>query len=200
MSKNILLLSDQVLKDRSIIHGNMDPKLLYNDIKLAQDKYIHPLLGTALFIRLQTEVDTKIIAGDYKDLLDDYIIDTLINYTLSELPTSISYQFWNKGIVRKNGENTELPSMSELLDISAKYKNNAEFYARRLERYLKQYAPTKFPEYLNPGTGIDTVRPINRPFSMPVFLGDEYPCQNTDPHRFEKKYQGNRPFCDDDCW
>lgn len=178
MSVNTLLLSDEILKERSIVHGNMDPKLLYPDIKTAQDLYIVPILGTALFNKLQTLIETypapgSMPASDYKTLLEVYVIDTLINYTLSELPVSISFQFWNKGVIRKQGESTETPSMSDLVDISNRYKQRAESYSQRLRQYLKQNAPTKFTEYLQPGNGIDTIFPDNNGFTIPIYLGDD---------------------------
>lgn len=177
MSENILLISDTMIKERTAIHGNIDPKLIYPDIKVAQDMYIMPILGTALYNKLQTIIADNTITSNpananYKGLIDKYLVDALMYYTLAELPTTISYQFWNKGVVRKQGENTDLPSMSELIDLSNKYKNRAEFYAERLKMYIIDKAPTMFPEYLNPGNTIDTVTPEQRAFTMPIYLGD----------------------------
>jgi hypothetical protein len=97
MSKNILLISDTIIKERSIVNGNTDPKLIYPDIKVAQDMYVLPILGTALFNKIQDAVAANDWTGltNYKTLLDDYIIDTLVNYTQAELPMG-SYQFTNK--------------------------------------------------------------------------------------------------------
>lgn len=175
MSINVLLISDEMIKERTVIHGNIDPKLIYPDIKVAQDLYIMPLLGTALFDKLQTLITNGTISvnPDYEILLNRYIVDALMYYTLSELPMTLSYQFWNKGIVRKQGENTETPSMSDLLDLSNRYKQRAESYSQRLILYLKQNASTKFTEYNNPGNGIDTVHPENRGFTMPVYIGND---------------------------
>ena len=173
MSLNTLLVSDQMVKDRTSIHGNIDPKLLYPDIKVAQDMYILPILGSTLFKRLQTDISTGAIAGDYKSLLDEYIVDCLVYYVLSDLPTSLSYQFWNKGLIRKSGENAELPSMSELIDISNKYKARAEFYGTRITKYLKENAASKYPEYLNPGYGADAIQPDKSTYTCPVYLGDD---------------------------
>lgn len=175
MSLNTLLMSDEMIKERTIIHGNTDPKLIYPDIKVAQDMYILPILGTALYDKLQARVNANDWTGfaDYKTLLDNYILDALQYYTMAELPTSMSYQFWNKGIVRKQGENTELPSMSELIDISNKYRDRGQWYANRLKLYLIQNASAKFPEYLAPGNGIDTITPDQKSFSMPIYLGDD---------------------------
>lgn len=174
MSANYLLMSDEMIKERSIVHGNTDPKLIYPDIKVAQDMYILPILGTALYDKLQARVLANDWAGfaDYKALLDNYIIDALMYYTMAELPQSLGYQFWNKGIVRKFGENTELPSMSDLMDISNRYRDRGQWYANRLRVYLIQNAPTKFPEYNAPGNGVDTINPENTAFSIPIYLGD----------------------------
>ena len=197
MSKNILFIDDNTIKDRTAVHGNIDPKLMYPDIKAAQDMYIHPLLGTALFKKIQDAINDGTITtngalANYKTLLDDYIVDALVYYTLADLPTTISYQFWNKGVIRKQGNNTELPSMTELIDISNKYRLRAEHYANRLKMYLKQNAPLLFPEYLNPGSGIDDQRPEQRAFTLPVYLGDDVKPYKT----YAEKYQGNKPNCD----
>lgn len=193
MSVNTLLISDEMIKERTAVHGNIDAKLIYPDIKAAQDLYIMPILGTALFDKLQViisdnTINTDAAKIDYKNLIDRYIVDALIYYTLSELPMTLSYQFWNKGIVRKQGENTETPSMGDLIDLSNRYKQRAESYSTRLILYLKQNAAVKFSEYLRPGTGIDTVNPENRGFTMPVYLGpdsDDCGCMG-----FNQPYNG----------
>ena len=174
MSSNILLMSDEMIKERTAIHGNIDAKLIYSDIKVAQDMYILPVLGTALYNKLQAAVN----AGDwslipnYKILLDSYVLDALMYYVLAELPMTMGYQFWNKGIVRKLGDNTELPSMSELIDISNRYKDRGQWYANRMRLYLIANAVSMYPEYLQPGNNIDTVIPEQKGFSMPIYLGD----------------------------
>lgn len=177
MSKNILLISETMIKERTAIHGNIDPQLIFPDIKVAQDMYIHPILGTALYDGLQTMIETGVINDaaneKYKTLIDKFIVDTLIYYTLSELPTTISFQFWNKGVSRKTGDNTELPTMSELIDLSNKYKNRAEFYANRLRLYLKEKASTLFSEYLNPGNTLDTINPTDAAFTIPIYLDED---------------------------
>lgn len=191
MSANILLISETMIKERTSIHGNIDPKLIFPDVKVAQDMYIARLLGTALYEKLQTLVDSGLISdagnADYKTLLDKYIVDALVYYTLSELPTSISFQFWNKGVSRKTGENIEGPTMSDLIDVSNKYRNRAEFYAERMTEYLKDQASKgKIQEYINAGNNIDTINPSDRAFTSPIYLGDD----NEDCPRYHQPYNG----------
>jgi len=193
MSQNILLISVDILKQRTQIHGNIDEKLLYADIKVAQDMYVVPLLGTALFNRLQADVNADTLSGDYKTLLDNYLIDCLIWYTLAESPETMSYQLTNKGVVRKQGDNTQLPTMAEIISLADTYRKRAEFYANRCRLYLEQNAPTKFPEYLNPGSGIDDKRPVRVQYTSPIYLGPHHRRYKT----YVEKYQGNRPYCDE---
>jgi hypothetical protein len=103
MSKNILLISVEILKERTDIHGNVDAKLIYPHIKYVQDAFIKPILGSALFDKLQALIDAGTITSganaDYKLLIDEYLIDTIIWYVKSELQVDISFQTWNKGVV-----------------------------------------------------------------------------------------------------
>lgn len=193
MSKNILLISDTMIKEKTALHGNVDPKLLYPEIKLAQDMFIHPLLGTALFDKIQELIEAgSFTSGAYKDLLDDYIVDTLMNYVLAELPETLSYQFYNKGVLRKTGDNTELPSMSDLASIASKYKKRAEWYATRLKNYLREVSTNSlYPEYLNPGNGCDDIQPTKQAYTCPIVLDDDYECKRS----LEERYQGNKPSC-----
>jgi hypothetical protein len=192
MSKNILMISVQMLKDRTAVHDNIDEKLVFPEIKAAQDMFILPLCGSALYNKLLADINANTLAGNYKVLVDDYVIDTLANYVISELPLGLTYQFWNKGVAQKTTDNSIAPSMTDLFSVASKYKRRAEEYAQRMRLYLRQNAPTMFPEYINPGSGVDTVIPERQGFSNPIYLGDVSPYQN-EYKTYEEKYQSNLP-------
>lgn len=185
MSKNILLISPSVLKERTALHDNVDEKLIYPEIKAAQDMYLLPLLGTALFNRLLTAVSNGSLSGAYKKLVDEYLIDCLVNYVLSEMPENINFQFTNKGVTTKTGDNTQQPSLSDMYSLVAKYKSRAEHYRQRAEKYLRQNADALFPEYLNPGDGCDAVRPDTESFTVPIYLESPDRCKRP----FRDRYQ-----------
>lgn len=177
MSANVLLIDDLAIKARTGLHTNTDPKLIEPDIKAAQDIYLQPILGSALLSKLQTLISSNAINATenkvYKDLLDGYIVDTLIYYTLAELPMSLSYQFFNKGVLRKNDDNATVPAMGELIDIANIYKNRAEHYGKRLIMYLKANA-VSFPEYNTISTTLDSINPIDDNYSTGIWLDDDY--------------------------
>jgi len=179
MSVNILLISDDVLIDRTAIHGNIDPKMLYPDIKAAQDQYILAIIGTALFEKIQADILAGTLTGIYKLLVDNYVIDCLMNYVLMELPSTLSFQLFNKGAVKSGGDGLETASFSEVVSMADRYKRRAEFYAERLKLYLiEESSKGNFPEFINPGSRADTVFPYGNTFSLPIFLGREKRCKD----------------------
>lgn len=192
MSLNILFISADTIKERSGLHYNVDEKLIKPEIKTSQDMYILPALGSALYDRLQGGISCNNLTCDEKTLLDDYVADTLVNYVLSELPQGLSFQFYNKGLIRKSSDNTDMPSMQDLIDIANRYRSRAEFYKQRLIKYLKQNQ-TLYPLYLNFGSGIDAIKPDNDAYRASIWLGDDYCCKGE--RTFKELYQGNNPKC-----
>ncbi len=179
MSKNTLLISVEILKDRTATHTNIDEKLLFPTIKVCQDMYIHPLLGSALFNKIIADVDAGTITSEYKTLLDDYIIDALCWYVLSKAILDISYQFWNKGVVRKQGDTTDLPQSDELEALRNEYRARGEWYGQRLKNYLIATSTTTvLPEYITGNTAYNDLTPEQKAFTMPVYLGDDCSYKN----------------------
>ena len=149
------MISEQSFKDYTIASNNIDLKNLTQIIKMTQDRYIHPIVGSALYDKILLLISNGTIGNNgnevYKTLLDDYLTDTLFNYVLGELPMAMQYKYVNKGVLKRTSENTEQPTFSELQSISEYYKGYAEWYAERTINYLCANG-TSYPEYLNPGS------------------------------------------------
>ena len=193
MSRNVLFINTDTIKERTGLHNNLDEKLINPEILTAQDMYILPTLGTALYERLQNGIELDDLTANEITLLDTYITPTLVHFVLSELPMGISFQFYNKGVVRKTDAGISEPSVQDLIDVANRYRTRAEFYKQRLVKYLRQSALSSnlFPEYLNPGNGVDTIVPDKEGYSASIWLGSEG-CENK---TFEQKYQGDLPNC-----
>lgn len=190
MSTTGLIVLPTVIKQRTALHDNVDDKLIYPEIKAVQDMYIMPLLGSPLFNKIITDITANSLAGNYKTLVDTFLIDIVCNYVLSEMPESINYQFWNKGVATKTTDNSQSPSMSDMYSIVAKYKNRAEHYMKRCRMYLIEKAPTMFPEYITMPSGVDVVVPERTSFTNPIYLGEE----REKPRSYSDRYQGDRPY------
>jgi hypothetical protein len=189
--RNVLFIGANTIKERTTVHSNVDDKNILSIIKTTQDMMILPALGTGLYERLQTGITNNDLSALELTLLNDFITDCLTYFVLSELPFELSYQFYNKGLIRKSSENTDTPSMQDLIDISSRYRATAEFYTERMIKYLKQNY-NSYPLYLNPGTGVDVIHPDHDGYKTSIFLGDDYDNRNLS---FEERYQGDHGIC-----
>lgn len=193
MSTITYIVTPQTIKDRTALHTNLDDKFVYPEIKAVEDMYVLPLLGSALYKKIIAGIGDDSLSGYYKQLVDDYLIDMICNYVMSEIPESINYQFTNKGVVSKTSDNTNQISMSDMYSIVDRYKTRAQHYEKRAIMFLRQNAAQYMTEYFNPGNGIDDIRPQLQAFTSPIYLDDgfgSYPAKS-----YEEMYQGNRPNC-----
>ena len=74
----VLFISEETLKQETIISENVDPKLLVPTIKEAQNIYLLPILGTSLYNQLVTQVSSNTVSAANVTLLDTYITLTLV--------------------------------------------------------------------------------------------------------------------------
>jgi hypothetical protein len=174
MSKNILFITENLFKERTGASNAIDAKQLRPMIKVAQDIHIQPTLGSTLYLRLQEGIDDNDLTNNEKHLIDNYITDALIWFTMSMLPMVMGYQLFSKGFLQKTSEESNTPSRSDLELIESKYKSMAEFYSKRMIKYLQENF-TLFGEYLNPGSGLDVIFPEQQAYSCPIFIGDYMP-------------------------
>ena len=186
--ETVLFILDTTIKERTGLHTNIDSKLILPDIKIVQDMFIEPILGTNLYEKIEALISSNEIIlpenSEYKTLLDKYIVDAMVYYTLSRLPQGLSYQLWNKGLMRKSDDNSSLPTMGEIIDIGNDFKNTAEFYGQKLLRYLRANA-AKFPE-LYTNYGLDSVTPVGDNYTIPIWLDDnenDCCCYNWGPYK-----------------
>lgn len=172
MSKNIIFITEQLFKDRTGASKAIDGKQIFPMIKVAQDIYIEPILGSTLYNRLQNGIDNDNLSINEKLLLDTYITDTLVWYTMSMLPMVIGYQLFSKGFLQKTSDESQAPDRADLELIEQKYKAMAEFYSARMVAYLQQNYLLYY-QYLNPDTGVDVIFPKVDSYTCPIYLGDD---------------------------
>ena len=162
MSLNILFCSRNDIVKRTPLGGNVDPDTVIPFVKTAQDKYLLIALGTVLYNYLQAQVAAGTLTGVYKTLVDDYIIDTLVHYSMVEALPFLAYSIGNTGITKNlNSEQGASPNKSDIDYLLQKELATAQFYAERLVNYLiaqnnlyPQYtATTGFSDNVYPDKG-----------------------------------------------
>jgi hypothetical protein len=141
-----LFISPEDLVKRTAINGNVDRDQMIQFIKIAQDIHVQALLGTALYNRLKTDVLNNTLAGNYETLLEDYVQDVLVHYSMTEILPFLAYKVSNGGVFKKQSENSEGIEKSELEYLIQRERDIAEHYGRRLVSYLTFYGSLT-PEY-----------------------------------------------------
>ena len=142
----VLFISENKLKKSTTINGNVDVELLRPHMKIAQDVHIHPKLGTDLYNKLQSDISGSSLGGNYQTLVENYIQDALVHWSLFEALPFLGYKIMNKNIVRKTSETSDNASLDELNYLREIVRNTAEWYTERLIDYLR-HNTSLFPEY-----------------------------------------------------
>ena len=151
MAKQVLLVSEQRLKQWTQLDDNVRLNEITPHILQASDIYIQNLVGSKLYARLQAGIIANDLNTDEKLLLDDYIGKTLMQYALYMILPSIKYKVVNQGIVNGTSEETAPTTLEELRYLRGTVLDTAEFYATSLVEFFRDN-PGMFPEYTNPGT------------------------------------------------
>jgi hypothetical protein len=196
----VILLSETVLKERSIIQDNVDMKVISPTILDVQEFYIIPILGTSLYNEIISQVETNTLTQPNRTLLDEYVLRTMIWYCRFELPLVMNYKHFNKSVGVQNAENLQPASIEEIFVIRDNAKNKAEYYADRTTKFLLANT-TVYPLYLNQtDANIDTIFAKQNNFTSGMALGDGACCMGQynfkgikiEPSQFR---DGCSPFC-----
>jgi hypothetical protein len=193
----VIFISEETLKQNTVISENVDPKLFRMAITDAQDMYMLPILGTSLYNDLVSSINDYSVSGTpisdaYTTLLNTYIQPCLIKYSLHRMVITLSYKFQNKNVATKSSEYSQQASYEDLTKLKEQSLNDAEVYAERLTRFLLANNAT-YPKYLNQDhADISTIYPNKNNYTNGMYLGEECDCDKIPPHI---KYQGNSFRC-----
>ena len=160
-------ISAEKLKERSIINGNVDNKLLLPIIDECQEFYILPILGTQLYNEIGSQLPSSLTV-DNKKLLDDYIIPCLVKYVQYEAPIYLNYKFTNANVSTKNTDESapiDMATSSRLMDM---FKDKAEWYGERIVRYLCANRSV-YPLYCVSNNS-DDIKPSDTAYDCGIYL------------------------------
>jgi len=138
-----LLISWAKVKQYTDINDSLDPDLIKNNIRVAQDIQLQRVIGTILYNKLTTlvqdgEMDLPANAV-YKTLLVDYIQDMLLYASYYEILESIFIRPKNNGLLTPNGgENSDTVDKQRYEMKRTSVQNKFEYYADRLSRFITE--------------------------------------------------------------
>lgn len=174
MRPSVLFISEQTLKDKTVISDNIEPKVLMQTIEAVQEERIQPALGSRMYARLVDGITASNLTANEEYLLNNYIHNAMKWFILAELPMVIGVKFYNRNILRKAGEGDEGLSMSDMYSMMDYYKKRGEFQLERLIAYLVQNATsTVFAEYYTPSSDVNNIGPDLQSYTCPFPISIE---------------------------
>jgi hypothetical protein len=173
---DVLFISQQYLREKSIINDNTDWELLQPTIIGVQDIYLEQILGTIFYEDLKNKIDSSTLSTDETNLIKNYIQPILLWYVQMEAMPIFKYRFVNKGVMVKQSENSQPISEQELDKQMDRFRIKAEVYAQRLTRYL-MYNSNVFPKYKE--YQLEGKFPNANNFTTGIDLGDFRPIKYT---------------------
>ena len=140
MIYNVLLISEQKLKDNTPINENVDSSELRFCIQQAQTIFIQETLGTNLYEYILEAVSN----GDidtigyirYKELLNNFIQPTLISYAYYLGLDNFFVKFVNVGLQSFSTEQSNPIGIKELTYLKNNARDNAQFNDNLMRRHL----------------------------------------------------------------
>lgn len=165
-----LIISETKLRSFTDINDNLDSKFITAAVIESQDIHIQRLLGTILYNKIMSDIDSNSLSGNYKTLVDDYVQPALIYWSYYECLEAIYIRPRNNGLLRATGgDNSESVDLNIYEKKRQSVKNKAEWYSEKLVNYLIQYQGN-FPEVLQSTTLDEQVADFGIQYRSPIVM------------------------------
>ncbi|MCX2474096.1 hypothetical protein OQZ33_07120 [Pedobacter sp. MC2016-05] len=135
--KNIAFVSIEKIKEKSIISGNTDEKIIRSALIEVQDLELQPLIGKTFFNVLADQIEKKEVTEENKVILDEVIQPYLVYGALIYSVVPLHFKLNNKGLNTSTDSNLSSASKAELDAFRGYYKEKFDGYKRRLIEYFE---------------------------------------------------------------
>lgn len=173
-STTILLVAPNRVKRDTPLGESVDDTLLQPCILTAQERWVHPTLGSDLFDKLKALINAGTLddAGNstYKKLLTGYVIPMLVQYSFAEVIPVLRMRFVNHGVVAMNGEQSTAVAYEEVKPIIHSATSIGDWYRERLIAFLE--SRTDLPEYTS--NQFPDVQPTRRNYTQGLNVDPVY--------------------------
>lgn len=183
---NVLLISEQRLKDSSPLDPNIDSEELRYGIATAQMIFTQETLGTNFYNQILDQVytgDISLSANTYnRELLNNFIQPTLIAFSYYLVLDNLFAKAVNIGLQQFRSEQSEPIGIKEFRYMKEQAQQRAQFLDNLLRRHLV-FESWKYPAYSQIG--------VNRGQLIPEFTGAFKPSITLPTsRRFRGQYRG----------
>ena len=99
MATGLFITRADIVK-RTSLGGNVDQDKYIQYVLIAQEVHLQNYLGTDLYEKIQTYIESGSLAGDYLTLVNDWIKPCLLHWAMVEYLPFAAYTIGNKGIFK----------------------------------------------------------------------------------------------------
>lgn len=183
-TKDILMMTTDYYKRNTVVNLNVDNELIIPHIITAQNKWIEKMLGTNLFNIVKSEIRSGTVSTRIKDLIEEYIQPTLVHYVTYDALPFFNFKITNKSVSKKFSDNSDYAELNEVNYLRGLVRDNAEYMADRLTKFLLEDNGVTYPEYINGNDAVDEIRPSRQNFHFGIYLSgndcgsDCYDCDD----------------------
>lgn len=143
-----LIIGTDALTELSYIDTNVDEQLLVISIIRSQDNHIEPILGTPLFKKILSDINSDSLTGTYETLVDEYIVKYLTCMVEMTVIPHINWEIRNKAVGSSSDDTITATDERGAFGLIELIRKEAATYKRRLLGYLcDEYEDGNLPEY-----------------------------------------------------
>lgn len=178
------LISEAKVRNFTTLNNSVDTELIRNCIRTAQDYRLQSIIGTVLYDKLISDIDSSSLSGYYQTLVDDYIQDFLLYAVYYETLEEIYLRPRNNGLLKPNGGENSDPVDKDLYDMKRQsVENKMTYYAERLTNYIIE-EEANFPE-LNEGNKLYEQNPdYSEKYKSPFVMRTDMFAQQANEHGY----------------
>jgi hypothetical protein len=141
------IITTEQLKLLTSLSNNIDVELLMPHLLIAQQLYLAPILGDALYADICSRYDNNQLTGDTLTLYNDYITPAVGFAAWFSAAPFLAYKTTRAGIQTQSAsDGANVAVIPEELSLYiARVENLKNFYCDRLNKYLIDDDGVKFP-------------------------------------------------------
>jgi hypothetical protein len=140
------ILSEAKFRQFTDVNDSLDTALIKNAIRESQDIHLQRIIGTKLYNKILSDIESSSLTGVYKTLVDDYIQDFLLYAAYYESLEAIYIRPRNNGLLTPTGGENSVEVDRSMFNVKRQsVENKMEFYAEKLSQYISENEST-FPE------------------------------------------------------
>lgn len=142
----IFLTTEQKILDKTPLDKNLLSANLKPAIILSQKINVTNLCGSSLIDKIYADIQSNTLSGNYKTLVDDYLTDMVVYWSVYYALTDLLSTIGNRGIQVESSENSASADISRYRELRSNFKNIAETFSERATNWLWKNS-SLFPEF-----------------------------------------------------